>query len=201
MLEVQALTDRQVGSLLKQLVKECDSMQWAVAWARPSDVAETALRYRSKFTHLVIGTHFYQTSPDLLEKFQDLKAARMMLPTGGTFHPKVYLFHVGDETAAVVGSHNLTRAAFATNTEAALLVRGSASSQPIAQLSRFVKQEWLRAKPISKHLYQYKVQHLASEAAREELESFDEKLHVRPPKNSDTQPLEWTWNEFMKEVC
>lgn len=199
-LNVEALTDKQVGALLKKLARTCVSMQWAVAWARPNEVGTTAFQHQAKFQHFVIGTHFFQTSPDFLEEFEDLKSAKMMLPTGATFHPKVYLFRTGNRVSAVVGSHNLTRAAFATNTEAGLLIEGPANSPALAKLSAFVKAEWLRAKPISEHLYSYRVQHLVKENARKELEAFDEQLTVRPPRHSDTRPLEWTWNEFLQEV-
>jgi hypothetical protein len=199
-LQIEALTHKKVGPLLEKLARECDAMHWAVAWARPNEVGDAAVRYWDKFEHLVIGTHFYQTSPDFLEEFQDVKAARMMLPTGATFHPKVYLFTTGGSTSAVVGSHNLTNAAFATNTEAGVLMKGLTTEPVMSDLHAFVRREWMRAKRIDEYLYTYKIQHLASEAARKSLETFNAGLKVRPPKDADTRPLEWTWDQYLKEV-
>lgn len=199
-MEVQALTHKQVGELLTEFAKECDAMNWAVAWARPNDVGKAAVRYRDKFEHFVIGTHFYQTSPEFLEKFDKVKAARMMLPTGATFHPKVYMFRTGVQVKAVVGSHNLTHSAFAKNSEAAVLIEGLSTEPAMCDLSIFVRREWLRAKAIKDDLYSYKVQHLVNEDARKSLETFNETLRVRPPRESDTRPLEWTWEQYVKEV-
>ncbi|MEF9417252.1 phospholipase D-like domain-containing protein [Ralstonia pseudosolanacearum] len=56
----------------------------------------------------------------MLEKFLDLDSFRVNPPNGSLFHPKVYTFDLGGETAAVIGSHNLTAAAFTENIEASV---------------------------------------------------------------------------------
>lgn len=197
-MEIEVLTDRELGARLAVLAKDCDAMEWAVAWAQPNEVGAAARRYQRKFTRLVIGTHFYQTSPEFLAYFEHLPAARMMLPTGATFHPKVYLFALPDgRMAAAVGSHNLTAAAFTRNIEASVLLVGEATDRAFVRLQAFVARQWTSAVGIAEHLFAYRVQHAANKDKRDALESF----HPLPrPTEQDVSPLGWSWEEFVRRV-
>lgn len=64
-------------------------MHWAVAWATENPVFEAAMKHSSKFEHVVIGTHMFQTQPEVLERVGALAPAAVVPPTGDLFHPKV----------------------------------------------------------------------------------------------------------------
>lgn len=100
-------------------------MQWAVAWATENAVFEAAMKQSERFEHFVVGTHMFQTQPEVLERAAALSAAAVVPPTGDLFHPKVYLFRNGQRIRCVVGSPNLTKAAMRRNVEASVLLDGS----------------------------------------------------------------------------
>ena len=92
----------------------------AVAWASAGVESLGLLTtYRSKIDRAVIGTHFYQTHPDVLNTFVGSPVTRFMLQPAGVFHPKVYCFY--DESKLdfdiILGSANFTRGAMSINTE------------------------------------------------------------------------------------
>jgi len=67
---------------------------------------------------------------------------RVLNPGGGrTFHPKVYLGSRGDATKAVIGSANLT-GGLATNLEAAVLLGGTRTDEPIARAWAWAEELW-----------------------------------------------------------
>lgn len=187
------------GELL-WLTEHCDEMSWAVAWATPNAVVEAGLKHSAKFRHLVIGTHMYQTSPDVLEKLAGVDAARVMPPTGALFHPKVYSFTIGTQVVAVVGSHNLTLAAFERNVEASLLMDGQSTAPEFVDLRAFLTREWKRAACLDESfLYSYRIQHARKRDASESLRRF---VFVKKPLRSDNSPapLEMSWSELVRQV-
>lgn len=200
-MEIEFLAGAEAQGALVRLAAKCQTMEWAVAWARsPSKVLDAAYQYERKFRRLILGTHFHQTEPNVLRHFVRHPAARMMLPEGDTFHPKVYLFRFNDELAAIVGSHNLTPKAFNGNSEMSVLVRGQASDPVFKQLTAFLKDEWTRAAVIAEHLDAYMLQHKAKKVHLKALQHFDQ--HVRPPlaKSDKPSPFELSWAEFVRRV-
>jgi HKD family nuclease len=195
-LQTKFLTRSQAQAALLTLIQRCDSMDWAVAWATPNEVVDVAYKHASKFRRLILGTHFYQTDPDVLERFSALKAARMMLPKGATFHPKLYLFRFGQTLKAVVGSHNLTESAFTRNAEISVFLEGATSDPTFDELTTFVADEWARAKHIADHLHAYRVQHAANRKVAKALEEFVEDVREPLPNGSKPAPFRMTWGEF-----
>jgi HKD family nuclease len=196
------LDGKHAQSALSQLIKSCDSMEWAVAWATMNQVVEEALRHPAKIRRMVVGTHFYQTHPDVLERLSPLPEARVMPPEGDLFHPKVYLFRdKGSETVqAVVGSHNLTNAAMNNNVEASVLLEGTVEDPTIAELCAFVQRSWSQAQRIdSEFLYAYSAQHRSKQNARDELSKF---IPIRPPHDlrTDRAPHSMSWAEYVRKV-
>ncbi len=199
-MEVKFLTRAQTQATLIALVEICDSMQWAVAWATENEVFEAAMRSGSKFEHFVVGTHMFQTQPEVLERAAALKAAAVVPPTGDLFHPKVYLFRNGRRIRCVVGSPNLTNAAMSRNVEASVLLDGSSDDAALVELSRFVSEAWKGAEDIShEFLYRYRHQYAAKAAAREELTKFAD---VRPPSKPNTKraPHDMSWADYLVQV-
>jgi len=199
-MEAKFLASEQTQSALIELVQSCESMQWAVAWATENAVVDAAMEHSAKFTHLVIGTHLFQTQPSVLERAASLAAAAVVPPTGDLFHPKVYLFHNGSRIRAVVGSPNLTHGAMNRNVEASVLLDGTADDTALTDLCTFVHGAWRDAEDITPaFLYRYRHQWAAKQAAREELTKFAD---IRAPKQPNTAraPQEMSWADYLVQV-
>jgi HKD family nuclease len=199
-MEVKFLSRAQTQVTFIALVENCDSMQWAVAWATENAVFEAAMKNSSKFEHFVVGTHMFQTQPEVLERAAALAAAAVVPPTGDLFHPKVYVFRNGHRIRCVVGSPNLTKAAMSRNVEASVLLDGSSDDAALAELSRFVADAWGGAEDIShEFLYRYRHQYAAKAAAREELTKFAD---IRPPSKPNTKraPHDMSWADYLVQV-
>ena len=199
-MDVKFLSASQTQSTLIALVESCESMQWAVAWATENAVFDAAMKNSSKFENFVVGTHMFQTQPEVLYRAARLAAAAVVPPTGDLFHPKVYLFRNGRRIRCVVGSPNLTRAAMNRNVEASVLLDGSSDDAALAELSRFVADAWRSAEEISHDfLYRYRHQYAAKAAARDELTKFAD---VRPPFKPNTKraPHDMNWANYLVQV-
>ncbi|QCP80912.1 hypothetical protein D0C27_03000 [Alcaligenes faecalis] len=199
-MNVKFLSASQTQATLIALVESCEAMQWAVAWGTENAVFDAAMTNGSKFEHLVIGTHMFQTQPEVLDRAATLRAAAFVPPTGDLFHPKVYLFRNGRRIRCVVGSPNLTNAAMSHNIEASVLLDGSSDEEALAELSHFIAEAWRGAQAIShEFLYQYRHQYAAKAAAREELTKF---AAVKPPTKPDTKraPHDMSWADYLVQV-
>lgn len=199
-MDVKFLSASQTQTTLIALVESCESMQWAVAWATENAVFDAAMKNSSKFEHFVVGTHMFQTQPEVLDRAASLAAAAVVPPTGDLFHPKVYLFRNGRRIRCVIGSPNLTKAAMNRNIEASVLLDGSSDDTALAELSHFVADAWQGAEDIShEFLYRYRHQYAAKAAAREELARFAD---VRPPSkpNSKRAPHDMSWTDYLVQV-
>lgn len=108
---------------LSRLIESHSEATFAVAWASSGNpVFDLVQEHSSKITRAVIGTHFYQTHPDVLDTFQGKTNVRFVLQPSGVFHPKLYLFLSEDRWEALIGSANLTSGALSTNSEVMLLI-------------------------------------------------------------------------------
>lgn len=108
-----------------RLIRNYPNMSFAVAWASANTAIFQALvARRSHIRQGVIGTHFYQTHPDVLVTFAGSTRVRFILQPKGVFHPKVYIFWDGGTWEALIGSANLTAGALNENSETMLLMSG-----------------------------------------------------------------------------
>ncbi|MBY9061338.1 phospholipase D family protein [Sphingomonas yunnanensis] len=107
---------------LTRCIDRHDRLSFAVAWATPTKVYNSLLARRDAIESGVIGTHFYQTDPQVLDDFVDEGKVRFVLQPSGVFHPKIFLFRTGRRFDAFVGSANLTHGAMARNSEAVMHV-------------------------------------------------------------------------------
>jgi HKD family nuclease len=123
-------SNKKLVSTLSRLVETYSEVTFAVAWASSGNsVFELIEKHSSRITRAIIGTHFYQTHPDVLEIFQGEANVRFVLQPDGVFHPKLYLFRSNDRWEALIGSANLTSGALSTNSEVMLLL-GGAETEP-----------------------------------------------------------------------
>ena len=104
----------------------------AVAWMRSGwaldEICNSDIR-----VHAVVGTSFGMTEPAAIAKLmeRDRSSVRVVDDPGdaGIFHPKVYCFSKGRSGTAIVGSMNLTRAAFSRNDELGVQITLTASER------------------------------------------------------------------------
>lgn len=129
------------------------ALQDLVAWSNEVDLAcawATADKGRSphwslidpgKIRRAVIGVAFAQTEPWVLRTLHEANRLRIG-QCNGTFHPKLYLGFKGKELRAIVGSANLTGAAFASNVELSVLLEGTDSDNQLRELTAFHDVHW-----------------------------------------------------------
>lgn len=112
-----------LSRLLVRLAEKHDQVAFAVAWASSGiKILEHIKNNKSKIKHGVIGTHFYQTHPDVLDMFVGFNSVHFVLQPSGVFHPKAYCFWSKENWDLVIGSANMTKAAFGANQELSLHV-------------------------------------------------------------------------------
>lgn len=127
-------TSRELSKQLKRLINKYPHIAIATAWASAkTDVFEALIQRKDRIALAVIGTHFYQTDPDVLDQFVGSRAVKFILQPDGVFHPKVYLFWSEDAWEVIVGSPNLTVGALSKNSELSVLIN-SDDKQPELKL-------------------------------------------------------------------
>jgi HKD family nuclease len=198
------LTDAEATQAVRRLVGECTQFYAAVAWAGSNPVVAAMLKHSSKIRQVVIGTHMYQTRPDVLRAFMPYAGARCMPPNGRLFHPKIYLFQMERTMAAVVGSHNLTGGAFGgTNIEVSVLLEAESTdsdAQVFDDLTHFIQRSWNSARAIDEErfLFAYEAQYRMNRAKREDLDQFSE---FPPPAGGQADSsLDISWSDFVNGV-
>lgn len=135
---------------LIELIEKHDNIAFAVAWANHKNEAYKALiRNKKKISYAVIGTHFYQTHPDVLKCFIGCNEVRFVLQPQGIFHPKAYLFWSKKSWDMLVGSANLTSGALGENEELLLHISDSTRSDVQMDLKRQIKKYWESAKVVT----------------------------------------------------
>lgn len=103
---------------LVRCIERHDQIWFATAWASADTDFYRCLRANAaKIKKGVIGIHFFQTDPDVLDDFVGSKSVRFMLQPDGVFHPKTVLFGSKGEWDAFVGSANLTKGGLGRNAE------------------------------------------------------------------------------------
>jgi len=135
---------RSLDSKLMKLVQKHEHVAFAVAWASSGSNAFSAIKSaRKKIFKAVIGTHFYQTHPDVLDEFVGFKKCHFVLQPQGVFHPKVYLFWSKPYWDILIGSANLTNGALTKNTELLIHVSNKDSDEKLrSQAKQIIKGYW-----------------------------------------------------------
>ncbi len=116
------LSGKKLRSRLRELVKESERVDIAVAWATAWDGLDEVLSLTKKqgegAVRILVGVGGHITSPMALRKIR--QSATLSIygkPDGLLFHPKLYIFHTPKGRICWVGSANLTWAAYGSNIE------------------------------------------------------------------------------------
>jgi HKD family nuclease len=188
----------------EQLFKECKQFWCAVAWGTVNPCLPLIEKNPEKVQQFIVGTDFYQTSPEFLERMSvsaKINCRAISPNNSGTFHPKLYLFIDKRGTAtAIIGSANFTNAAMSSNTEAMLLIEGDQHDDKIKQLLSFVDICWKKAIDVdADFLHAYRIQWSARQSELEKMREF-KRLKRPSSKATKTDPLLMTWKQFVAEV-
>jgi HKD family nuclease len=136
---------------IQSLGKWADRIELAYAWV--STNGGTSAHWKAlplnKITRVVVGTQFAQTEPWALREL-DVKTGglKVIIDSVGTFHPKVMVGCQGERVRAVVGSANLTSAAFSKNAELGVVLNGKPTDEAISDIIQFIDRSWERATPL-----------------------------------------------------
>ncbi|MBI1944638.1 MAG: hypothetical protein HYS27_03020 [Deltaproteobacteria bacterium] len=91
---------------------------------------------------LLVTSVFGTTKPEALHLARDAGVdVRVINPSKGTFHPKLYLARRGDRISAVVGSANLT-GGLVNNVEMAIRMQGEMRERELALLLAWARELW-----------------------------------------------------------
>lgn len=116
-------TNAALRANLLRLIQEHDHISFGTAWASAgTEVFDELVKSKVKIAMGVIGTHFYQTHPDVLDEFVGSSQVKFVLQPEGVFHPKVFAFWTAKSWEVLIGSANLTAGAIKSNTELSTLI-------------------------------------------------------------------------------
>ncbi len=148
---------KKIDKLLVDLMNKYKKYHIAAAWASlGSDASFVLLKNKKRIQQMVVGTHFYQTHPDFINKFINSEKVKFILNTSGIFHPKVYLFSNNkDEWECLIGSANFTTSALSKNSEIIVHIKHSDdnSNDVYNSILNEISRYWEDAFTISKNDY------------------------------------------------
>ncbi|WP_426057303.1 hypothetical protein [Janthinobacterium sp. PSPC2-1] len=195
-------TSNELKKQLKRLIEKYPYIAIATAWASAdTDVFRALVSHEGKIVKAVIGTHFYQTHPDVLDQFVGSRKVKFILQPGGVFHPKVYLFWSSEAWEVVIGSPNLTVGALTKNSELSVLI-GSKDGQTDLkdEIAGVIAGYWNDAKTVLRaeaenyrSLWKLKARDLKKVA-----DIFGDQEATKPATQSKIMPMEW--KEYLAEL-
>lgn len=159
---MEVITDAsKIDNALISMMKKYKKYHIATAWASlGSKASDELLKNKTKIQKMVVGTHFYQTHPDFIERFIDSKQVKFILQTDGIYHPKVYIFsNAKQDWECIIGSANFTLSALTKNSEVVVHIKSTDSDSPdiYKKLMDTVENYWVNAESISqKEHHNYK---------------------------------------------
>lgn len=195
-------TNRELNKQLKRLIETYPRIAIATAWASAdTDVFRALVCHEKKIVKAVIGTHFYQTHPDVLDQFVGSKRVKFILQPNGVFHPKVYLFWSSEAWEVVMGSPNLTVGALTKNSELSVLIT-SKDGQPALrdEVASVIAGYWDEAQAVQRaEAENYrKLWKLRFRDLNKVADIFGNKPTTKPATLSKIMPMEW--KEYLAEV-
>lgn len=197
------LDDKTVCETMSQAAKDAVSVRILAAWATQGAGLNCFSACAAARKQAIIGTCFAVTEPDalhgLIRQGFDLRVVHQ-LPSGGTFHPKVYLFERSDGGwTALLGSANLTDAAFTRNAEA--MVEVALTAESAAPLNAFFDGHWksAHAKEITDEWFEwYKAEYEAAAQRRSRDIAEAERRKKSSPKQATASPRTSQLQDLMK---
>ncbi|SEQ10771.1 HKD family nuclease [Azotobacter beijerinckii] len=188
---------------LSRLITTYPKSAFAVAWATSGNTIFSLLKkHVPKITQAVIGTHFYQTHPDVLDTFKNSPRVHFILQPSGVFHPKIYIFWDKKRWEALIGSANLTTGALSTNSEAMVLLSGEGTdySHGKDEILSLIDSYWSISKEINeddatayREIWSTKQSDLSRLSGQ-----YGSRAAAKPPTESSVMSMSWA--QYFKEV-
>jgi len=183
---------KELSDIFCQCCRRYNKISFITAWAGNHASIDVLYEQRNKILKSVVGLHFYQTSPNFIEKFletEEIQYNKRM--TTDVFHPKVYLFYNNDsEWTALVGSSNLTGGGFGRNMECNVLMTSTEESTNVfSDLIKTIHGCWSKSEPMGDFFKQYR-------------QLYDEsKTRLQPlkkPLNVSVKDI--SWNDYIEKM-
>jgi len=182
---------------LARYIANSEEIYCAVAWATTNQISNDLLNNQDKIKKLIIGTHFFQTDPEILKQLGNCPQLRVALNGGaGVFHPKLYLFYQGTKATALVGSANFTRGALTANKEAMLCLNGLQEESVFIEIQETIEGYWKEGVSVDDNfLDSYVRQYKAMQKHRKALAT---KTRIIRPADNAPHPtlLSLSWEKF-----
>lgn len=186
-----------------RLVKKYPNIAFAVAWASAgTEIFEELSTNRNRIRKAVIGTHFCQTHPDVLDAFVESNEIRFILQPKGVFHPKIYIFWNKKHWEVLMGSANLTAGALNKNAEAMALISdndqgGSSIKEDVIKL---IDGYWEEAHTVNKAaVISYRALWLKQQPALRRLSGqYGQTIKSKAPADFVVMAMPWT--QFLASV-
>jgi len=128
----------------EEAVESATAIDIAVAWISNCKPVKILSKFVSNGGNLrvVVGRDFNGTDPDAIERLieVDSSVVKWAQSSSGVFHPKLYIFYCGDEIRLIVGSANMTNAAFTVNVEVMYDVK--CSIEEVGDVCSFFSTQW-----------------------------------------------------------
>jgi PLD-like domain len=110
-----------LAARLDVLLASATAVDIAVAWITSEHLTDQLLKFAARpgcRLRVITGVYDYLTSASAIRRLHALGVVRIAVPTDNyKFHPKLYLFTIGNTRTCWIGSANLTQAAFGGNVE------------------------------------------------------------------------------------
>lgn len=187
-----------------ECIKHYKTFSCCVAWAgNPKDIDALGylLQHTEKIGKLVVGLHFYQTSPDFIRKFMQLKDVRFVMRTDGVFHPKIYLFkNTKNDWCVLSGSSNFTSGGFNVNEEVNVLFDHSDDNdgQLLSKIEKYINSQYLKACKMTEADYEnYCRSYKYQKSHRNSLETV---IKIKKSIFADAALSLLTWEEYAAEL-
>lgn len=187
---------------LKRLIGKYKHISIATAWASAdTDVFRELVSHEDKIYKAIIGTHFYQTHPDVLDQFVGSRNVKFILQPNGVFHPKVYLFWSQEEWEVIIGSPNLTAGALTKNSELSVLITSKDGQSALKnEITEVISGYWPDAKTVTQQeaANYRKLWKLKSRDLKKVADIFGDKSTTKSATQSKIMPLEW--KDYLAEI-
>lgn len=197
---MQFISDsKSLVSIFKRLCSKYNHYMWSVAWAGEPhgfDLAQVLSRNERKIENIVVGLHFYQTSPSFIKRFVDNRNVKFYMQSDGTFHAKVYLFYnTSNDWSAIIGSSNFTSSGFHNNEEANVVIDNSDTGITFKELYSFISNIWKNAEYFtSEQLSTYSDTHCYQQRKHKSLSQFTKQNRI--PTILEVM----TWEEYIGNI-
>jgi HKD family nuclease len=196
---------KEIGKKLSQCIEKYQKYYILTAWASGNNPTfDILLDYEDNIQKMIVGTQFYQTNPNFIERFINSDKVKFMINSQkGIYHPKVYLFENNkNDWECLVGSANFTKFALSINNEIMINFNqdDENSNQILIDLKEQINNYWKISKSIDNDYFdKYKI---LFNKYKPILNKIDNKFTDKKSKKSiiDSKILILNWEEYFNEI-